>query len=199
MLERASLLHNFSTPELAEMHDVHNILRDTIGNNICPSNGTIRRKFQKRFPDSTHQLLFNMHLPFQPPSTFVPSDTYYHSSPQAGSKFHAKFVPSRNHEPGAEGWGDDILHYYVVEDMLKLDPEQILWLKANAPFKGQVEAYVRSLGDWFENNGETFAQTLAFVVQQRGGEMEELKEAVEEGEMGVAVLEGDGVGVVGDL
>lgn len=28
----------------------------------------------------------------------------------------------------ALGWGDEIAHYYVVEDMLKLAPDQILWL-----------------------------------------------------------------------
>lgn len=28
----------------------------------------------------------------------------------------------------AGGWGDEITHYYVVEDMLKLPPDQILWL-----------------------------------------------------------------------
>lgn len=28
----------------------------------------------------------------------------------------------------APGWGDEITHYYVVEDMLKLPPDQIIWL-----------------------------------------------------------------------
>ncbi|KAK4973344.1 hypothetical protein LTR66_011169 [Elasticomyces elasticus] len=183
---RAALLHNFSAVELAEMLDVHNILRSMVSNNICPSNGTIRRKFSKRFPDSNHQLLFNIHLNYPPPSSFAP-ETHYHSSPYMASKFHNKYQPSRLHEPGAEGWGDDIGHYYVVEDMMKLDPEQILWLKEHAPYKGQVEAYVRGLGEWFENNGETFVQTLQFVVQQRGGDVEELKAAVKSCELGVAL------------
>lgn len=190
MRERAALLHNFSTPELVEMMDVHNVIRDVISNNVCPSNGTVRRKFHKRFPDSNYQLLFNIHLNYPPPapSSFVP-DSYYHSSQYAASKFHNKFTPTRTHEPGAEGWGDEILHYYVVEDMLKLDPEQILWLKENAPFKGQVEAYVKTLGDWFENNGETFVQTLEFVLQQRGEDMTDVKAAVEDGELGVALVD----------
>lgn len=225
--ERAALLHNFSTVELAEMLDVHNVLRDTIAHNICPSNGSIRRKFQKRFPDSPHQLLFNSAFPnnqqqhshykdSMPLSSFVPNfvadASFYSSSPYAMSTCQPlagkgnKYLPSRTHEPGAEGWGDDIIHYYVVEDMLKLDPAQILWLRDNAPLKSQVEMFVWNLdaascewegrdgwsggyaGGWFDNNGETFAQTLAFVVQQRGGEMEELKEGVETGELGVAVV-----------
>jgi len=188
MLERAALLHNYSGLELAEMLDVHNIIRDMISNNVCPSNGTIRRKFQKRFPDSNHQLLFNIHLNYPAPSSFV-SDTHHHSTTNAASKFHTKFVPSRLHEPGAEGFGDDIQHYYIVEDMLKLDPEQILYLKENAPFKGQVESYVRNIGEWFDNNGETFCQTLAFVVQQRGGDMDEMRDGIADCTFGVIVLD----------
>ena len=186
--ERAMLLHNFNAIELAEMLDVHNILRDTVSNNICPSNGTVSRKFQKRFPNSNYQLLFNTHLNFPPPSSFVPDGNYY-CSEVASSKWHNKYVPTANHEPGAEGWGDDILHYYVVEDMLKFDPEQLMFLKENAPYKSQVEAYVRSQGDWFENNGETFVQTLQQVIRDRGQDMDELRDAIEDGELGVALKE----------
>lgn len=185
--ERAALLHNFHPEELAEMLDVHHILREVVANNVCPSNGRIRHKFHKRYPDSNHQLLFNIHLNY-PPSSFVP-DSGYHNSHCASSKYHAKFTPSRSHEPGAEGWGDDIGHYYVVEDMMKLDPGQILLLKEQFPLKTQVEAYVGVLGDWFNNNGETFSETLGFVVRQRGGDMQELKAAVEDREAGVVMSE----------
>jgi hypothetical protein len=185
MRERAALLHNFRSDELAEMLDMHMILRDVVANNVCPSNGRIRQKFHKRFPDSNHQLLFNIHLNY-PPSSFVPDSGYYNSS-LASSKYHAKLTPSRFHEPGAEGWGDDIGHYYVVEDMMKLDPGQILLLKEQFPMKSQVEAYTAALGEWWGNNGETFSETLGFVVRQRGGDVQELKSAVEELEAGIVV------------
>jgi hypothetical protein len=50
-----------------------------------------------------------------------------------------------------------------------------------------VEGFVRSLGDWFENNGETWVQTLEWVLAQRGRDVGEFMEAVESGELGVAV------------
>lgn len=186
--ERAALLHNFSTRELAEMLDAQNIIRETISRNICPSNGTVHSKVQKRCPGNNHQLLFNPHFNIDPPVTSSYVSDYYHSNVNATNRFQNKYTPTRNHEPGAEGWGDDISHYYVIEDMLKLDPEQLLWLKENAYFKGQVEAYVRSLGDWFDNNGETFVQTLQFVIAQRGEDLEDLKMAIDEGELGVALV-----------
>ncbi|KAI4155310.1 MAG: hypothetical protein LQ340_001075 [Diploschistes diacapsis] len=194
ILERASLLHNWSTAELAEIEDIRVVLRDVIESRICPSNGTIQRKFRKRFPDSDHQLLFNLniHLNYPPPPTtagaFLPA--HFHSAHQTTPSSRAalaisKYATSSRHEPGAEGWGDDIPHYYIVEDMLKLEPAQVLWLKENAPLKGMVQAYTRNLGDWFENNGETFGQTFEWVAEQRGEEIGELREGVEGGSLGV--------------
>lgn len=101
-----------------------------------------------------------------------------------------------------EGWGDEIAHYYVLEDMLKLDPGQIVWLYehvtgsgsgsgveselVNGSAKDTVQAFVNGVGgEWFENNGETFGETVAFVVGERGGEMEEVRASVEEGVEGV--------------
>ncbi|TKA68747.1 hypothetical protein B0A49_07023 [Cryomyces minteri] len=173
--ERTMLLHNCSTIQLAEMADMHAIMRDVVSSNVCPSNGTIARKFRKRFPDpADHQLVFNMNIHLNYP---IAADHYTHarSWPAAllSSPFHAKYRATPHHEPGAEGWGDDIAHYYVVQDMLKLSLEQILWLKENAPYKGQVQAYVKELGDWFENNGETFGQTLELVICERDGGLED--------------------------
>lgn len=206
--KRAGLLHNWSTYELGEIADVHAVVRDVVHTNICPSNGDIVRKFKKRHPESNeHHLLFNIHLNYPPPTavsfphtahnpflTNTPPSTLqshfhstpYHSSRQTSrSKFN--FHPSHSHEAGAEGWGDDIPHYYVVEDMLKLDPEQIMWLKENCNMKMHVEGYVRSLGDWFQNNGDTWGQTLEWVLEERGEDVGDFLCAVQDGEIGVAV------------
>lgn len=72
---------------------------------------------------------------------------------------------------------------------MKLDPEQIIFLKENAPLKGMVEGYVRGLGDWFENNGETWGQTLEWVLDERGEDVGDFLGAVGDGELGVAVRE----------
>ncbi|KZF20598.1 hypothetical protein L228DRAFT_174529 [Xylona heveae TC161] len=303
VLERAALLHNWTTAELADIEDVREIVRDVLQSQICPSNGTIQRKFRKRFPDTDTQLLFNVHLNYPPPApslhtyftqpqsnmpsyaqatassitislpsqhesavagtldaggtteenaeetdalnppsafantfySYSPYDgassysassrtsapassttfsswpppplssslannasivgghyapgsgrnTYFSKSPFASRTPTSKYRPTPTHEPGAEGWGDEIPHYYVVEDMLKLDPAQILYLRSHAPFKRQVEQFVRSLGDWFENNGETFSQTLEWVLDERGTCVDEFRELLEGGDIGV--------------
>jgi hypothetical protein len=210
--ERAELLHNWSTVELAEIADVHAVMREVVHANVCPSNGSISRKFKKRFPEGEYgqqQLLFNIHLnypappnPFAPPA-LPPSEYHspppthnildsFHSSQTHASKYasHHRFALTGHHDPGSEGWGDDIHHYYVVEDMLKLDPEQLLWLKEKAPLRAQVEAFVQGLGrDWFENNGETWGQTLEWVLRERGEDVGGVFEAVREGDLGIAVLD----------
>ncbi|MCJ1478308.1 hypothetical protein MMC13_006985 [Lambiella insularis] len=198
VLERAELLHNWSSAELAEMADVGGVIRDVLRTHVCPSNGTIQRKFRKRFPDADQPLLFNIHLNYPRPVAAA-FQTHFHSAHQvsesgrffpgdAKSAYQRKYMSTPDHEPGAEGWGDDIPHYYVVEDMAKLDPGQIMWLKENAPWKGMVECYVTETcggGEWFRNNGETFGQTLEWVLQERGEDVEEMREAVREEELGI--------------
>ncbi|MCJ1432107.1 hypothetical protein MMC27_001463 [Xylographa pallens] len=195
VLERAELLHNWTTPELAEVEDVRVIIRDVLRNQICPSNGTIQRKFRKRHPDSDQHLLFNIHLNCPPPvsSTF---QQHYYTTHQISSSakffpgdvksaYSMKYTSTPHHEPGGEGWGDDIPHYYIIEDMAKLDPGQIIWLKENAPLKGMVECFVNEMGDSFKNNGETFGQTLEWVLQERGEDAEEMRIAISDEEIGV--------------
>ncbi|KAF2790061.1 hypothetical protein K505DRAFT_327815 [Melanomma pulvis-pyrius CBS 109.77] len=200
--KRAGLLHNWSTVELAEIADIHNVVREVLQSSVCPSNGTIARKFKKRHPDREHHLLFNIHLNYPPPPSAPPAHnpfiSQFHTTSSLSSHFHStltfnsrhastKFSLHAHHDVGAEGWGDELPHYYVIEDMLKLDPEQIMWLKENAPLKGMVEGYVRGLGDWFENNGETWAQTLEWVLDERGEDIGEFLGAVADGEVGVAI------------
>lgn len=187
VLERAKLLHNWTSDELAEIQDLREVIREVLQSQICPSNGTIQRQFKKRHPESDHQLLFNIHLNYPPPASDF--QNRFHSAHQINASARAasamKFTASPWHEPGGEGWGDEVPHYYVVEDMLKLDPAQILWLTDNAPLKGMVEAYVKDLGEWFENNGESFGQTMEWVIRDRGEDIDKLREAVIDRELGI--------------
>jgi hypothetical protein len=198
--KRAALLHNWTTWELAEIADVNGVIRDVVQGNICPSNGAITRKFKKHHPDQDHTLIFNIHLnypPLAPYPTHNPfaADYYithntlsshFNNTPTYNSRYaSSKYILRPNHDIGAEGWGDDIPHYYVIEDMLKLDPEQVLWLKQNARSKEDVESFVSTLGSWFENNGETWVQTLDLVLEERGEEVAVFKRAIEDAELGI--------------
>ncbi|KAI9372165.1 Brix domain-containing protein [Aspergillus egyptiacus] len=204
VVERAQLLHNWSTPDLAEIEDVRLIIGDIVQNHICPSNGTIQRKFRKRYPESNHQLTFNIHLNYPTNDALTPyggfdpntnpdyiTNHYFYTNHSAtftnsSAKYRSRFRNDLFHEPGAEGWGDEIPHYYIVQDMMKLDPRQVLWLREHCPLKEQVEAFVLSLGDWFRENGETFGDTLEWVMRERGDDIEEFRTAIAERELGVA-------------
>lgn len=60
---------------------------------------------------------------------------------------------------------------------------------ANGSFAGGkmiVERFVAGLGgEWFENNGETFVETAALVVGDRGEEVKVLRERVEDAVEGI--------------
>jgi hypothetical protein len=194
--QRAELLRNWPTPELTELVEVRAVMRETLAANVAPSNGTITRKFRARHGDeAVGQLVFNLtniHLNFPPPARVdesfpacVPPGLMqgHCAAPPPSSLFHesatfANVSTTRTKayhlgryggsDAGAEGWGDSVGHYYVVEDLMKLDPSQILWLKERKMCKAQVLQWVRGMGEWFENNGDTLGETMDAVMDERG-------------------------------
>ena len=189
------------------MLDVHNILRRLLSNYICPSNATVLRRHKARYPHEQAPLIYSAQYGKRNSSVLQTQlevqAKYFHSSPQIGRTLSGYGTGGGQRCNGiVEGWGDEIAHYYVVEDMLKLDPGQVVWLWEHVTgsgnsmrvdgFEGEggtkdaVQAFVAGVGgEWFENNGETFAETVAFVVGERGGDMAELRESVEDGVEGV--------------
>ncbi|KAI4096169.1 MAG: hypothetical protein LQ344_001232 [Seirophora lacunosa] len=173
---RAALLRGWSTAELAEMVDLQAAMRKALEQHICPSNGAVIRRHKERYGDDHHStLIVNHHLTCPPPP---PRHQPWKS-------------PSSHHhwqDLAWQGWGDDVHHYYVLEDMLKFDPGEIYQLYDFCAGSGRlgeiirgrddgwqpgskkavVETHVAEMGDWFVNNGQTLGETVDFVVGERG-------------------------------
>jgi hypothetical protein len=160
VLQRAQLLHSWSTRELIEIDDFQATMRALINIKICPSNSTV----QEMCPGHGGYLPIR-HI--KQSHTIAPQDFFH-----ATSRERCMDEQNSLYEDGSSGWGDPVTHYYVVEDMLKLDPGAVLWLYDH-PRKWQVEGYLDSLGEWFCNNGDTFSETLKCVLERREFGVEE--------------------------
>lgn len=210
---RAALLRPWPSHQLAEMLDLHAIFREVLTFQVCPSNSTVLRRHRARFPDDPPPVLIHARLSSQQQHDSHNAHMLHHQNGYAQELFHGTppllSVPSGIYHPNgcsdvAEGWGDEIAHYYVVEDMLKLDPGQLLFLYESVMTGavsststttarkngyaaaitgngkgGVVERFTAGLGDWFENNGETFGETLDWVVEARGEDAASLREDVQ--------------------
>lgn len=202
---RAALLRPWPAQQFAEVLDLHAIFRHVLQSKICPSNGTVLRRHKQRHPEDPFPL-----VSVTAPGKYAQQHAHFQSTSSHSTPPNSNLLSSRHHKNlyglAVEGWGDEIAHYYVVEDMLKLDPGQLMYLYHSVTFeiangglynstcspKGLVECFVLGLGDWFENNGETLLETMGFVIQERGGDMGELKDFVEEGWEGIALVEAEG-------
>jgi hypothetical protein len=157
VVQRARLLHNWSTTELVEIDDFQTVTRAAISNKVCPC-------------DSEVQALWSGcdRMPLRHYSTqvsIVVDDLFYTS--------RGKIDQRDNDCPfESDGWGDPVTQYYIVEDLLKLDPQAILWLYDHHR-KWQVRPYLDSLGEWFVNNGDTFSETLTFLLEGRDSKLED--------------------------
>lgn len=210
---RALLLHPIPTVHLAEIMDFQSILRSVLNSQICPSNSTVLRRHRARYPDDDIAPVLRLSqcdtrtVQMARQRQTVLRD-HFHASPLFASNcWYGK-------DDTAEGWGDEISQYYVIEDMLKIAPGQLLFLLENAVDGGvarsgnkhrscgrfdshyaghsdelgqevSIEAFIAGLGDWFENNGETCGETIAWVLEGRGEDIGLLKEEVAGGMMGI--------------
>ena len=179
---RAQVLRPWPGEQLAEILDLYAVFRTILHFHVCPSNGTVLRRHKQRFPDDPFPLISSTKTAKFNNDAFADfHQAFFHSTPQV-----SRLSMARNHNQyGAtvEGWGDDIAQYYVVEDMLKLNPGQLMHLlesltgEAGAGVdadsmafcgfgskKATVEHFVAGLGEWFDNNGETLVETICFVV-----------------------------------
>ena len=197
---RAQVIRPWSGEQLAEMLDLHAIFRAVLHSHICPSNGTVLRRHKQRFPDDPFPLISTTRATKYNDPLADFHQALFHSTPHV-----SRLSTARNynqHGSTVEGWGDEIAQYYIVEDMLKLDPGQLMHLFERltgqsgpdaelttcfgfSSRKATVEQFVAVLGDWFENNGETLVETIYCVIGERGGEGRELGELVEGGLEGI--------------
>ncbi|KAL8850190.1 MAG: hypothetical protein Q9221_004876 [Calogaya cf. arnoldii] len=165
---RAALLRAWPTRELGELLDFQSMMRAVLELFVCPSDGTVIHRHKERYGEMPLISLFH---PPGPRSHRYDNNTYTRTAQRTEVW---------------EGWGGDVEHYYVVEDMLKLHPDQMMELydfvvngKGLLPLldgmkmesnKAAVKAFVAGLGDWFENNGETLGETVRYVILERGEE-----------------------------
>ena len=214
--KRAALLRSWPAHHLAEMLDLQAIFRQVLQSTVTPSNATVVRRHKQRHPDDPFPLVSvthpgkyaNMQAQFQRQSQagiFHSTPHTSHLLPFARSEKYSR-THREIHGTTLEGWGDEITHYYVLEDMLKLDPSQLFYLytsifdvtagafHAGQSSKGLVESFIAGLdggGGWFENNGETLGETIAFLVDERGADTSKFREALDEGFLGITGQCGD--------
>jgi hypothetical protein len=178
--QRCRLLRAWSTEELAEIEDFRNIMRSVLDSTIL-GHDDLQWELGSAFPGQYHQrtgvsaLASSAHLNFA--TTFKNA---FHTSSDCRGFIHQD-------QADTHGWMDEITKFYILEDLMKLDPEQALWFREIVHLNMQVPDYIAPVGEeWFMNNGETFAETLEKVLSDRGENPEEIRSLIASGELGIA-------------
>ncbi|KAL8637305.1 MAG: hypothetical protein Q9228_005411 [Teloschistes exilis] len=181
---RAALLRAWTDRELGELLDMQSVFRTILEKQVCPSNGTIIRRHKDRYGELSNPIISLMHIP----------------APGGMKHWRHLCNDSIGSVDSWEGWGDDVSHYYVIEDMMKLHPGHLMQLyhfvtgktdtlaamvddgfmmtMSLAGHKAAIEGFVAGLGEWFDNNGETRSETIKYVVSERGGSIGHMDDIV---------------------
>ncbi|KAL9606891.1 MAG: hypothetical protein Q9167_008131 [Letrouitia subvulpina] len=192
---RAALLRQWSSAQLHEMASLQRIFRSVLECHVVPSNAVARARFKERYGGGGEPEVLvvgggrlQQQQQHQQVGAKYPLYTqYFHSAAAATATGRWNKAAQEVYQ----GWGDEVSHYYLVEDVLKLHPGQILQLfrgavaeeepvlrgfkgggeqQRNGNGNGTVETFLAGMGEWFDNNGETMAETIACVLEDRGEE-----------------------------
>lgn len=112
--KRLQLLQGWSTAQLAEIVDVQRILRRVLAVNVCPSNGRVEKKVQARYgQEHALNLFFNPDSDLRSRSAqlgYLSGATHYQH--QAQWNRNTRYITNAQHDPGEEGFGDDVRYGY---------------------------------------------------------------------------------------
>lgn len=205
---RAALLRSWPANELAEIVDVQAIIRVVIAYEICPSDAEIRKRSIERisldpFMANPFAATRNSMGMLGMGSLLRPQFTLY---PGGGIAAKLLFGVPQN-DLSREAWGDESNHYHFMEDMLKLSPDLIImlyehcngthildtegWLEdqdngVQPVGEDNIKIFTETVAaDYFAANGQTFGETLGYVLGERGEDLDVMRHAVTEGEMGI--------------
>jgi hypothetical protein len=189
MAQRCRLLRAWSTEELAEIEDFRAIMRSVLESTLL-GNDCLHWEVEPASVGRHHQ---------RPGASPFTSQVLWNSATSFKNAFHTSYndrdltlqtphgARTSSFSMGIYGWFDEITRFYVLEDLMKLDPEQVLWLQENASLSVQVPDHLALLGEeWFTNNGDTFGQTFDIVMSDRGEDAEEIRRRIAEGDLGIA-------------
>lgn len=182
---RCELLRQWSHEELLDVQRISCFMRSFIQENVCPDTDAMVYRHQMLDPNDLYYKFDYYNVPALAPKpprpgSLIPADAaratldlYFLSAPPAftpriyrTSKLPILLSPTQIWDRiGSLNYED------LLDDMVKLDPGQILWLVRFAPYRQQVMTFLRTLDrQWFRNNPETFIETSSTIVMERDGQ-----------------------------
>lgn len=178
MEERSRLIRNWSTEEIAEIEDFRNIMRIVL-QSICSIDDQAEYDIHSSYLRSCHYQVGAPSSIFH--STFsrpMHAATLLTNTLHSGMSTLANFCGSETGQIG---------QYYVLEDLMKLDPGEVMWLHENTRLNCHIPAHLESMGkgEWFQNNGETFSQTIERVLSDRGEDIQDIRSRIAQGDLGI--------------
>ena len=177
---RISWFGSLSDVQLAQMLDLFFFLRDRVESKICPSDRTICRRVRKRFPDYHPYIDDWKDNVFPNPQLTDQIEQYYYSLPSSHATnfgWAHRHRPTANYSPiESEGWGSRVSQRLYGEEVLALNPRQLLHLLDMTHDKGlynlkyRVAAKVR---DWVKEkaavNGTLVGSSVQLVPPDTSG------------------------------
>ena len=185
--ERCRLLRTWTTDELVELEDLRLTLEQLLASELCPADGKVQARWGR--DGRVVHLLEGEKSHYSGRTGGNDVRDLFHSARDGPLSQTADVPVPELRARHMTGWGSDIENWYIVQAMLLLSPQEILWLYDHAVTKDDVERYVRDqLGDHcFMESGSTLFHDWVLVIHSRGVDVDNVREGIWNGIRGIVV------------
>jgi hypothetical protein len=152
--QRISYVRRFDDDEMMEIKELNDVFQSMLINDLCPSDAIIQRRYNEGFPG-------------QPPLYFGS----YHTHPN--DCFEGCFCRTlvlRHDLPQAhvaEAWGPRAAQDRTVRNVLKLEPDKLLYFKEQLNNRAERLAYLATLPESFHQYESTFRPVVENLMAER--------------------------------
>jgi len=148
---RLTFVRQFSTDEIVEIGEMYDVLHEMVYNELCPSNAMIQKHYNQGFPGK--DILY-----------FGSYETYPLHAWEDGPRGAASKLPR---DMVYEAWGSYETQFVKVQDIMKLRPDQLLYLRNQLHCKAERLAYLNNMPEMFHRRPASLRDALEAVMAER--------------------------------
>ncbi len=160
---RLDFLRQFSDDAITELTELNDVLQAMVSYDLCPSNAMV-------------QMLYKEHFPEQGPLYFGTYETYPRFySYEADLRYYPDRYPSTKKVPRQdlplllvnEAWGSSEAQKTIVDEVMKLTPDQLLHFRENLANRAERLAYLNSMPQVLHGRQASLSNALEALCAER--------------------------------
>jgi hypothetical protein len=154
--ERLIFLRRFPSTDVMELEEIHVMLEEMLKEDLCPSNADIQRRASDAWPDQA-LLYFGMY------ESYVGNQLYMTPLQKVAHTLRSR------RDWVSESWGNEGVRNSIVADIMKLEPDKLLYFRDTLKNKAERVAFLSDQDRDFHQSPAKLQSAINRIWLDRSG------------------------------